>query len=86
MYRPERVPEHTVDALVRYRDHRLTPGGFLYAVLTNDLVGAALRADHLNFDALAHIVGWCSNELPQEAWGSEEAVKRWLSERSRGRT
>ena len=42
------IPEHTKGALDRYVDHGLEPGGFLTAVLTNDLFGAVARADSEN--------------------------------------
>lgn len=34
------IPEHTKAALDRYVNDRIPPGGFLTAVLTNDLTGA----------------------------------------------
>jgi len=78
-YRPERVPEEVKASLARYVEHRIPTGGFLYAVLTNDLKEAAGRADSENFEALGHIVGYCWNEIPSSCWGSERAVAAWLN-------
>jgi hypothetical protein len=52
-------------------------GGFLYAVLTNDLKEAFKRADIFNMDALRHIVAYLYWEAPLDCWGNEEKVKRW---------
>ncbi len=73
------IPEHTKDALDRYVNDRLPPGGFLTAVLSNDLKGAVARADHINIQHIPDIVIHCFNEIPSGCWGSPEAVERWLS-------
>jgi len=65
-------------ALIRYIDERREPGGFLKAVLSNDLINAVGRADTKNRADLAEIVQYCYNELPSRAWGSPEKVKAWL--------
>ena len=83
MYDPVKVPAHTLAVLREFRDEKvLNDDPFFIAVLTNDLRGAALYADEDNFEALAHIVGWCYNELPHGSWGSEERVRAWLTSRS----
>ena len=50
------LPEHIRGAMKRYIEDRLQPGGFLEAVLSNDLAGAFGRADHINRDRLFDIV------------------------------
>ena len=72
------VPEHTAGALKRYVEDRIPTGGFLYAVLTNNLAEAVLRADLENRRALADIVTFVWHYLPSEAWGSPEKVEAWL--------
>jgi hypothetical protein len=72
------VPEHTVHALQLYAQERLQPGGFLTAVLSNDLFLAVDRADYENFQALSAIVVYIYNRLPRAAWGSPERVSTWL--------
>lgn len=74
------VPQHTLEALLRYRDQRIPTGGFLYAVLTNDLRDALGRADNFNRSALYEIVHWCYWELPAPSWGSKEKVAAWLEQ------
>lgn len=73
------VPEHTLASLDRYVDHRIPPGGFLQAVLENDLKGSLGRADLTNRAAIHDIVMYVYNEIPGNCQGSPEKVKRWLS-------
>lgn len=71
------IPEHTLAALNRYVERRIPPGGFLTAVLSNDLFGAVAQADSQNRVALADIVAYIYNEVPGNAWGSRDTVWRW---------
>lgn len=73
------IPEHTKAALDRYVNDRLPPGGFLTAVLTNDLTGAVVRADDINRRHLPEIVGYLFNECPSACWGDQQRVEAWLT-------
>lgn len=66
-------------ALTRYVEGRIPPGGFLRAVLENNLKRACELADHTNQLALFAIVSYIYNEIPANAWGSPEAVRAWLA-------
>lgn len=72
------IPDLTQDALTRYVEHGIKPGGFLTAVLSNDLFGAFSRADPLNAAAMQDIVKFIYNELPAGAWGSPEKVQAFV--------
>lgn len=72
------VPQHTQDALARYVEDRLEPGGFLQAVLTNDLFRAVSRADIVNQQRLPAIVRFIYNRCPMGCHGSQEAYEAWL--------
>ena len=72
------IPAHTLAALDRYINHRILPGGFLTAVLSNDLFGAVARADRANKLALSEICQYIYNEVPGNAWGSADSVYRWV--------
>lgn len=76
------VPSHTQDAIVAYlnRDGPPIPGSFLYAVLTNDLRLAVLKADRLNRERLPEIVGSLFSYAPASTWGSHEAIKTFLAD------
>ena len=66
------------DALERYVKHKVPTGGFLQAVLENDLQQACAKADHINQFRIWEIVHYCWNHVPAQAWGSREAVRTWL--------
>jgi len=75
----EMVPSHMHDAVLNYVLHRLEPGDFLFAVLTNDLKNAVAHADHLNKAAIVQWAEFCLWYLPSVCWGSRERVEHWLS-------
>ena len=74
------APPQIIDGIRRYVDERIPPGGFLTAVLENDLKEAFGRADDGNIAAMFGIVAYCYNEIPGVCWGSPERVKAWLTE------
>lgn len=73
------IPARTLDALHMYECKGIPTGGFLYAVLTNDLFAAVEAADTDNIKALKAICEYVYNQLPAGAWGSPEKVKAWLN-------
>lgn len=81
----DKVPAHTLAALQRYVDDNILPGGFLIAVLSNDLFGAVARADSENGHALPWIVKFIYNRMPGDCWGSEEKIYKFLEEKLYGR-
>lgn len=54
------------------------PGGFVTAVLENNLREALGRADEDNRQDIFDIVSYCYNEIPEPCWGSEEKMKAWF--------
>lgn len=75
---PFQCPPDVKESLLRYWHERIPTGGFLRAVLENNLREAFNRADGVNVLHLAGIVRWCWWELPADAWGSPERVRAWL--------
>ena len=79
------IPPATIDpsapwwvgALVIWRDHATYPGGFLTAVLSNDLFDAYGRADEFSKADMDTIVKFVYNRLPGDCWGTRERVKQW---------
>lgn len=69
--------EHIGGSLQRYYENGIPGGSFVTALLANDLVGAATKADHNNMELLGYIAHWMLHNLPHEAWGSYEIVKEW---------
>lgn len=72
------LPDHIVGGVTRYIEDGIKPGGFLCAVISNDLKGAVARADHINIQAIPNIVAWFYNNAPKECWGSEDNFNIWL--------
>ena len=77
----ESCPSATIaQSMEGYIEHGWEVGGFLYAVLTNDLFEAVGRADHVNRLLLPAIVSWIYNEAPSACWGDKDRVKTWMEE------
>lgn len=73
------LPPHMQGGMRRYIEDRIPPGSFLTAVLSNDLVSAAAKADHINKTLLWEYAYFLWNEAPPECHGSPERVEAWLS-------
>lgn len=77
----EMLPAHMRAGAQAYIEYGIEPGGFLYAVLTNNLKEAFGRADEINLARMkdwAHWIYWC---CPMEAQGSVEKVNAWIAKR-----
>ena len=66
------IPATTLSTLYRYVEHHIPPGGFLQAVLENDLKAAVARADLHNRAALVALTIFCANHVPMSSCGSPE--------------
>ena len=73
------IPEYTMESLREYLLEGTPVGGFLRAVLENDLFGAVGRADPENQAALPKIVALIYNVFP----GSSRNYEEWLAMHSR---
>ena len=65
------------DALDAWGREAFPVGGFLTAVLENNLSEALGRADEYNLKTIFHIVSYVYNELPSHCWGSPKNVSQW---------
>ena len=72
------VPRHLRDGLLRYINDGIRPGGFLCAVLENDLTEALARADPESLEALPHLSAWLYNMAPSRCYGSPQRMAAWL--------
>lgn len=59
-------------------------GGFLQAVLENNLASAVCRADDRSLLHLQNIVKAIYNYVPSRAWGSPAKVNQWVKDREDG--
>ena len=74
-------PDSVKSPLWLYTYYRINTGGFLRAVLTNDLMSAFSRADQTNKAVLSDICSFIYNNLPSRSHGSKEAYRAWLDVR-----
>ena len=75
------VPSHIHDSLIGYVVDHARVGGFLRAVLSNDLSWSFAAADPENVAHLHDIVKWLGNETPHDCRGSTRKVDAWLAQR-----
>ena len=73
------IPAGTREGLANYLEHGTPPGTFLYAVLTNNLIMAALKADSVNKHLLYEYVLWLFDNAPGDSWGSVDKVEKWIA-------
>ena len=68
------IPDRMMGGLKRYIEDGTEPGGFLTAVLENDLERAVSNADEENMANLPAYVAYLYNEAPMGCWGSRKRV------------
>lgn len=76
----EKIPEHLRPGLTRYFVDRIEPGGFLRAVLENDLnevIGRA-KAD-ITMKTIRSLVVYLWNCAPGNSYGDPNKVQAWLA-------
>ena len=74
----ERIPAHMQPGAQRYIEDGIKPGGFLYAVLTNNLKAVFGQADETNKAHLQDWVYWLHWDIPSDSQGSEAKVDAWI--------
>lgn len=70
--------QDTKDTLDRYAQQGIPTGGFLRAVLANDLMEAMGRADPGNRATMFEICSYVYNEIPYNCHGSYKIVDEWI--------
>lgn len=73
-----KLTEDNIAPLKRWVEQGIEPGGFLRAVICNDLREATARADRFNRRKLFEYVEWLYNEAPSACWGSETRYNNWI--------
>ena len=77
----EVVPHHLRGGIERYILNGIRPGGFLCAVLRNDLQDAVAHADDMSYRGLRALTSWLLHEAPPECHGDREALEKWIAHR-----
>lgn len=70
--------DDAIDSLQHYATSGRPTGGFLQAVLENDLMEAMGRADESSRINLFFICSYIYNDMPAPCWGSPAKVAAWL--------
>jgi hypothetical protein len=78
-YRKLDLPEHCHAGFADYVLQGVEPGGFLYALLTNDLRRTFERADGRNVHRILDYVKFLYSDCPARCWGSEQMVAEWIA-------
>ncbi len=72
------VPKDFAEPFYNYLVYGWTPGSCFTSVLANDFVSAISRSHPSNtVNAFKSLVGWMSDTMPQESYGSYENVAKW---------
>jgi len=79
------IPERVFNNLKYYISGEEAPGGFLYAVLCNDLFSAVGRADNEMLPLIPLLVHYIHWEAPAICHGSPEHVKAWMNRKTEDR-
>ncbi len=72
------IPDRMMPAIRRYIEEKKCPGGFLTAVIQNNLSDACGRADEENMRNLPAYVVYFYNNAPSACHGSKEKMEAWL--------
>lgn len=80
------IPNRMMGGIERYVQDGIMPGGFLQAVICNDLKEAVGMADYENMRNLPAFVSYFYNKTPALCWGSEEKMKAWHTNQDHRRT
>lgn len=71
------IPEHMRAGIRRYIENGSRTGGFLNALLSNDLMDTYRRADLTNRASMANWMRFLSS-MPPGSHGSRSNVKAWI--------
>ena len=78
------IPEHMAEGLAMYLLNGVPAGGFLTAVLENDLIGAVVRADYENIKRLDVYAAFLYSEASINSYGSPKIVEVWIAKNRAG--
>jgi hypothetical protein len=73
-----RIPDYMRGGMERYILQGVRPGGFMSALLSNDLRRTFERADENNQRAVLDYLKFLYNGAPAQAWGSEAKFEKWI--------
>lgn len=72
----------TMERLLEYINHGRHPGTFLANVICNKLGESFGSADLKNIALIPVLVGYLYNQAPQDCWGSEAKMHRYMTDKA----
>jgi hypothetical protein len=75
---PYGVPQHLRNGLARYILHGIRPGGFLDALLVNDLRLSVHRADAESLRAIPQVLEFLHWNAPSACYGTPQRHDAWM--------
>jgi hypothetical protein len=82
----DRIPGHTAVTIENYLLYGYEPGGFVTAMLTQDLYRACMIADQVNSEYFTEIGKWIYSAMPAASFGSVENMRDWIADKNGMRT
>lgn len=79
VFRQFHISVRMLDAITRYTEQGIKPGGFLTAIIQNDMRKAVRLADSENMVNLPAYSGYFEHEAPSGCHGSVEIMDAWLA-------
>ena len=76
------IPDRMMGGIERYIEHGIMPGGFLTAIICNDLIKACSHADDENLNNIPAYVAYFYNETPSPCWGSPKRMASWIKNKT----
>ena len=77
------IPSHMMTSLRLYVDEGQRVGGFLMALLSNDLAKTMYRADDVNIDLIFLYIQYLTWKCPYASYGSPQKVEDWIITKSK---
>lgn len=72
------VPRHLQEGIDNYVSFGIPNGSFLTALFEGRVFDAVGRADTDSFEGLNLLIAFIAKYLPEECYGSKEAVAEWI--------
>jgi hypothetical protein len=80
------IPDRVMNNLLQYVEGNEAPGGFLFAVLSNNLFESIGRADNEMQPLIPLLVKFISWKIPYGCHGSPDIVKAWMEKKYKEKT
>lgn len=74
-----KIPELTVEALIRYLQYGISPGRGIRTILENNMAGCMQELDEENKNQLTVIYTLIFNRFPGMSYGSYNRVEDWIT-------